>query len=206
MKDKILQSVQAGVKAVEQLALPASLTFMEKAAKMLIKTYTQGNKLIVAGNGGSLCDAAHFAEELVGFFRKLRPALPAIALSEPGLLTCIGNDLGFDKVFARGIEAYGRPGDLFIGLTTSGNSRNLIEAFARAKEKKLNTIAFLGRDGGQLKGFANLELIIEGFSTSDRIQEAHMTAIHILVQMVEEHFFSDEKSDEESEILSMSVH
>ena len=115
--------------------------------------------------------------------------LPAIALTEAGHLTCTGNDLGFDQVFARGIEAYGQPGDIFIGLTTSGNSPNMICAFQEAKQRELETIAFLGKGGGKLKGIADLELIIEGFATSDRIQEAHMAAVHLIIEQVENLLF-----------------
>jgi len=118
-------------------------------------------------------------------FRKPRKALPAIALSEPGHITCIGNDLGYEWVFARGVEAFGRPGDIFIGLTTSGNSPNIVKAIETAERLGLTTIAFLGKGGGKLKGQADLELLIEGFSTSDRIQEAHMAAMHIIIEMVE---------------------
>jgi len=190
MNNKILLSVKDGVEAVRQLELPESLTFIEKTASLLAEAYQKGNKIIVAGNGGSLCDAAHFAEELTGFFRQQRPALPAIALSEPGHITCVGNDLGFEYIFSRGVEAYGKPGDVFVGLTTSGNSKNIIEAFAAAKKLGLKTVAFLGKDGGQLKGVADLELTIKGFTTSDRIQEAHMTAIHIIIEVLEQILFS----------------
>ena len=126
---------------------------------------------------------------MTGFFRAKRRALPAIALSDPGHLTCVSNDLSFAQVFARSIEAFGRPGDLFIGLTTSGNSANIIHAFAKAKELGLTTIAFLGKEGGQLKGVADLELIIRGFGHSDRIQEAHMTAIHLMIEQMENLMF-----------------
>lgn len=201
MKEKILHSVLDGIRAIEQLALPKNLAFMEAASELLIKTFRNGNKLIVAGNGGSLCDSAHFAEELAGFYRKIRPALPAIALTEPGLITCVGNDVAFEEVFKRGVEAYGKPGDLFVGLTTSGNSPNLIHAFKKAKEMGLHTLAFLGRGGGKLKGFADLEIIIEGFAYSDRIQEAHMAAIHILVEMVEDYFFNKPQKEAKEELL-----
>lgn len=202
MREKILTSVQEATTAVEQLALPTSLAFIEEASLMLAETFRGEGKLIIAGNGGSLCDAAHFSEELVGIFRKERAALPAIVLSEPGFLSCVGNDLGYDRVFARGVEAYGKPGDLFVGLTTSGNSRNLIAAFEVARRRSLRTIAFLGRGGGKLRGVADLELIIDGFSTSDRVQEAHMTAIHIVVEMVE-HLLFEEDSSLSSKIFSL---
>ncbi len=185
MKDVIQHSVENALKAVAQLAKPHSIAFIEAAARHLADAFRGGRKVIAAGNGGSLCDAAHLAEELTGIFRHQRPALPAIALSEPGHITCVGNDLGFEWIFARGVEAYGQPGDIFIGLTTSGKSLNIIRAFEAAKKRGLKTIAFLGKGGGQLKGVADLELCIDGFSSSDRIQEAHMAAIHMIIEGVE---------------------
>ena len=123
-------------------------------------------------------------------FRNAREALPAIALSDPGHLSCVANDLGFEKVFARGVEAFGNPGDIFVALTTSGNSPNITEALGQAKELGLKTIAFLGKSGGALKGQADLEWVVSGFEYSDRVQEAHMAAIHIIIEMVEEQLFS----------------
>jgi len=186
----ISASVNDVVSAVKQLESLESLMFIENVAILLTETFRSGNKVIIAGNGGSLCDASHFAEELTGMFRGYRAALPAIALSEPGHITCVGNDLGFDKIFSRGVEAYGKPSDVFVGLTTSGNSKNIIEAINISKKLGLKTIAFLGKDGGKLKGVADLELLIHGFSTSDRIQEAHMAAIHIIIDMVETLLFA----------------
>ena len=185
MKQKILESVQQSISAIEQLTQSQNLAFMDAAARMISDCFLQGNKIIIAGNGGSLCDAAHFAEELTGFFREPRQALPAIALTEAGHITCTGNDLGFDYIFSRGVEAYGKPGDIFIGLTTSGNSPNIINAIEAAHQRQLKTITFLGKGGGKLKGIAHLELLINGFKTSDKIQEAHMAAIHIIIEMVE---------------------
>lgn len=185
-RQTLLQSVHDCIEAVSQLKRPDSITFIEKAASMLAECFRNGNKVIIAGNGGSLCDASHFAEELTGIFRQQRAALPAIALSEPGHITCTANDIGFEWVFARGVEAYGKPGDIFVGLTTSGKSPNIIKAVETAKKRELRTIAFLGKGGGKLKGKADLELIIENFETSDRIQEAHMAAIHIVIQLVEQ--------------------
>ncbi len=191
MKNLILKSVTDSIDAVAQLQQPDAINFIEQAAIMLSETFQRGNKVIIAGNGGSLCDAAHFAEELTGFFRSHRAALPAIALTEPGHITCTANDLNFESVFSRGVEAYGKEGDLFVGLTTSGNSPNIVKAFETAKNLNLNTIAFLGKTGGKLKGVADLELIIQGFSTSDRIQEAHMSAIHIIIEMTESLLFAE---------------
>lgn len=184
-------AIQDSIKAVEQLKMHKA--FIQKAGIQLAETFNNGGKIILAGNGGSLCDAAHFAEELTGYFRKPRKALPAIVLSEPGHITCTANDSNFDEVFARGVEAFGKPGDLFIGLTTSGNSPNIIRAFDEAKKRGLQTIAFLGKGGGKLKGVADLEMIIEGFKTSDRIQEAHMAAIHIILEVMESIMFNAPK-------------
>lgn len=185
-----LDAIADSVQAVSQLHAPHRLAFIEKAALMIADCFRLGNKILIAGNGGSLCDANHFAEELTGFFRHPRAALPAIALSEAGHITCTANDLGFEWVFARGVEAYGKPNDLFIGLTTSGNSPNIVKAMEIAQQRGLRTIAFLGKKGGKLRGVADLELIIEGFETSDRIQEAHMAAIHIIIQLVEHHLLN----------------
>ena len=190
MQNDLLLSVKDAIRAVSQLQNPSSLKFMQAAAEMLADCFKNGNKVIIAGNGGSLCDGAHFAEELTGLFRSFRPALPAISLSEPGHITCVGNDLGFDQVFSRGVEAYGKPGDIFVGLSTSGNSPNIVHAIETAERLGLKTIAFIGKTGGKLKGAADIELLIDGFSTSDRIQEAHMAAIHIIIEMVENLLFS----------------
>ncbi len=189
MQDAIWKSVKKGVEAMESLRSSEGLKFIESAAWAIIDCFKNGGKLLIAGNGGSLCDAMHFAEELTGYFRKKRPALPAIALADPGHLTCVGNDTGFSEIFSRGIEAHGNHGDLFIALSTSGNSENLVRATTVAKEKNLQVITFLGKTGGTLKGMGDFEWIVSGFEYSDRIQEAHMAAIHIIIEMVEQELF-----------------
>lgn len=189
MEKAILSSVEESVRALEFLRGVQSLAFINQASEVIASCFAKGGKLLIAGNGGSLCDAMHFAEELTGVYRSKRKALPAIALSCPGHLTCTANDLGFSDVFARGVEAYGKPGDIFIALTTSGNSENLIEAANRAKERGLYVVAFLGKSGGKLLGKADLEWLVSGFPFSDRIQEAHMAAIHIIIEMVEKRLF-----------------
>lgn len=191
VRTKVLFSVEESIRALEKLKSESALQFIENAARLLADTFTKGGKVLLAGNGGSLCDAIHFAEELTGIFRNYRCALPAIALSDPGHITCVGNDLGYEWIFSRGIEAHGKPGDIFIGLTTSGKSLNIIRAFETAKKMNLKTIAFLGKSGGKLKGFADLELHIEGFTTSDRIQEAHMSAMHIMIEAMEALLFPE---------------
>jgi D-sedoheptulose 7-phosphate isomerase len=185
MESQILNAVEDGIRAIQFLGSPEGISFIKSAAELIADCFENKGKLLIAGNGGSLCDAMHFAEELTGLFREKRPALPAIALSCPGHLTCVANDLGFQQVFARGVEAYGKPGDIFVAMTTSGNSANLIEAVKVAKENGLKVISFLGKTGGKLKGQSDLELCIEGFRYSDRVQEAHMAAIHIIIEIVE---------------------
>ncbi len=192
MRNKINRSIANSIAAVNQLNSPQGLKFIEGVAAALATCFQNGGKVIIAGNGGSLCDANHFAEELTGLFRSLRPALPAIALSEPGHITCVGNDLGFEWIFARGVEAFGKPEDIFVGLTTSGNSLNIVRAIEAAEKNGLTTVLFLGKGGGKLKERADYELIINDFDTSDRIQEAHMAAIHIIIEMVEELMFYDQ--------------
>lgn len=166
-----------------------NLEIIEKGCRLLADCFIEEGKVLICGNGGSMCDAMHFAEELTGRFRKNRPALPAISLSDASHISCVANDFGFEEIFARGVEAYGRKGDVFIGLSTSGNSANIIRACQVAKTKGLSTILLLGKDGGELKGQADLELIING-KTSDRIQEIHMFILHVLVEGIERLLFA----------------
>jgi len=190
MRDSILQSVDDAIRAALALKTAHGIAFIERAAEQIVHCFQNGHKILLAGNGGSLCDAIHFAEEFTGQFRNKRPALPALALADPGHMSCVANDMGFESVFARGVEAFGQPGDIFIALTTSGNSPNLLAAIQQAKEQGLYTIAFLGKTGGKMKGLSDLEWIVSGFAYSDRIQEAHMAAIHIIIEMVEQSLFS----------------
>ncbi len=162
----------------------------EKIAVEMAEAFQGGNKVLIAGNGGSNCDALHFAEEFTGRFRGNRRALPAIALSDSSHITCVGNDFGFDYIFSRGVEAYGKEGDFFIGLSTSGNSANIIKAVEAAKELGMKTIVLLGKDGGKLKGMCDYEFVIPG-ATSDRIQEIHMMILHIIIEGVEKIMFPE---------------
>ena len=162
----------------------------EKIAQELAQAYKNGKKSLIAGNGGSNCDAMHFAEEFTGRFRNDRRALPSISISDSSHITCVGNDYGFDFIFAKGVEAFGQEGDFFFGISTSGNSKNIIEAVKSAKERKLKTVALLGKDGGKLKGVCDYEFIIPG-ETSDRIQEVHMMILHIIIEGVERILFPE---------------
>lgn len=162
----------------------------EKVAKELADVFTKGNKVLICGNGGSNCDALHFAEEFTGRFRGDRKALPAIAISDSSHITCVGNDYGFDYIFSRGVEAYGKGGDMFFGISTSGNSPNVIKAVEAAKKLGMKTCVLLGKDGGKLKGMCDYEFIIPG-KTSDRIQEIHMMILHIIIEGVERIMFPE---------------
>ncbi|MCI6151807.1 D-sedoheptulose 7-phosphate isomerase [Fusobacterium perfoetens] len=162
----------------------------EKISHELAKIFKNGNKALICGNGGSNCDALHFAEEFTGKFRKERKALPVIALSESSHITCVGNDYGFDYIFSKGVEAFGKEGDMFIGISTSGNSENIIKAIDIAKKQGLKTVALLGKDGGKIKGTCDYEFIIPG-NTSDRIQEIHMMILHIIIEGVERIMFPE---------------
>ena len=162
----------------------------EKIAQELAQAYKNGKKSLIAGNGGSNCDAMHFAEEFTGRFRKDRRALPSISISDSSHITCVGNDYGFGFIFSKGVEAFGQEGDFFFGISTSGNSKNIIEAVKSAKERNLKTVVLLGKDGGKLKGMCDYEFIIPG-ETSDRIQEVHMMILHIIIEGVERILFPE---------------
>lgn len=157
---------------------------------MLIATIKNGGNLFTCGNGGSHCDAMHFAEELTGRYRKDRKALGALALGDPSHVTCVSNDYGFEHIFARQVEGLGRPGDLLVGLSTSGNSANVIKAFEAAKNKGIQTVGLLGRNGGKLKEVADLAIVVPGGS-SDRIQELHIKLIHIVIEVLERELFPE---------------
>jgi D-sedoheptulose 7-phosphate isomerase len=159
---------------------------LEKAGKMLVSAIKAGKKIISCGNGGSMCDAMHFAEELSGRFRDDRPALPAIAISDASHITCAANDYGFDSVFSRFIEGMGFEGDIFVAISTSGNSANVVKAALKAKEKKMKVIALTGKDGGKLAGMADVEIRAPFTRYSDRTQEIHIKVIHSLINYIEQ--------------------
>ncbi|HPY96939.1 MAG TPA: D-sedoheptulose 7-phosphate isomerase [Candidatus Cloacimonadota bacterium] len=167
-----------------------NLNTITKISKSLAFCFESGKKALIAGNGGSACDAMHFAEEFTGRYRKNRKALPAISLTDSSHITCVGNDFGFDYIFSRAVEAYGKEDDFFIGISTSGNSENIIKAIEEAKSKQMITLALLGKDGGKIKGMCDYELIIPG-ETSDRIQEIHMLILHSIIEEVERILFPE---------------
>jgi len=160
---------------------------VDQAAALLLSTLRSGGKLLICGNGGSAAEAQHFSTELVGRYFKTRRPWPAVALSADGsLLSCIGNDFGFDEVFSRQIEGLARPGDVVVVITSSGNSSNILAALAEANRLGLQSIAFLGRGGGKAKGKATIELIVPGESGRSA-QEAHLFLIHHFCDLIDEH-------------------
>lgn len=161
---------------------------IRRAGDMIVETLRRGGKLLICGNGGSAAEAGHFSTELVGRYAKTRRSLPAIALSADGsLVTCIGNDFGYDQVFARQVAGLAKPGDLVVVLTSSGNSGNILLALQEAKKLGLDSIAFLGRGGGKAKGLATCELIMPGNSGA-AAQEAHLFLIHHFCERIDEAF------------------
>ncbi|WP_409161393.1 D-sedoheptulose 7-phosphate isomerase [Pectobacterium sp. B2J-2] len=163
----------------------ANVQSIQNAAVLLAKAFKAGGKVISCGNGGSHCDAMHFAEELTGRYRENRPGYPAIAISDPSHLSCVSNDFGYDFVFSRYVESLGREGDVLLGISTSGNSGNIIKAIAAAKAKGMKVITLTGKDGGKMAGSADVEIRVPHFGYADRIQEIHIKAIHILIQLIE---------------------
>ena len=158
---------------------------MEAAGKILVASLSNGGKIISFGNGGSMSDAMHFAEELTGRFRDDRPPIAALAISDPTHISCVANDYGFDAIFSRFIEAHGRKGDVAFALSTSGNSANVIRACETARKKGMKIIALTGKTGGTLASLADLEIRVPHMGYSDRIQEVHIMVIHILIEFIE---------------------
>ena len=183
-KTKIIQQVKASAATVGSLAGQAES--IQEICTTVIAALKGGNKVLTAGNGGSAAEALHMSEELVGRYRGNRVSLPAIALvADPTAMTCIGNDFGFDEVFARQIEGLGKPGDVLVLFSTSGNAVNLKRALDAAQAKDMSVICLLGRDGGPLAGQGQHELIVKSDAT-ERVQEAHILLVHVILEAVED--------------------
>ena len=163
----------------------ANIESVQRAALLLADSFKAGGKVLSCGNGGSHCDAMHFAEELTGRYRENRPGYPAIAISDPSHISCVSNDFGYDYIFSRYLEAVGREGDVLFGLSTSGNSANILKAIEAARAKGMKVIVLTGKDGGKMDGLADVEVRIPHFGYADRIQEVHIKVIHILMLLVE---------------------
>lgn len=163
----------------------AMLARIEQAGELLAKTFAQGGRVYACGNGGSMCDAMHFAEELTGRFRDDRPGYAALAISDPGHISCVGNDYGYEQVFARYVRAHGRAGDALLAISTSGSSGNVVAAALAARDLRMQVIALTGRDGTPLTQAADMAIVTPGGRYADRVQELHIKVIHILIELVE---------------------
>ncbi|MFG1175708.1 D-sedoheptulose 7-phosphate isomerase [Erwiniaceae bacterium CAU 1747] len=163
----------------------ANIHAIQRAAVLLADAFKAGGKVLSCGNGGSHCDAMHFAEELTGRYRENRPGYPAIAISDVSHISCVGNDFGFDAIFSRYVEAVGQAGDVLLGISTSGHSANVIKAIEAARAKGMKVITLTGKDGGKMDGQADVEIRVPHFGFADRIQEIHIKVIHILILLIE---------------------
>ena len=182
----INQELQEAQAVLDQfLNDPAQIEKIESAAALMAETINQNGKILSCGNGGSHCDAMHFAEELTGRYRENRRALPAIAISDVSHLSCVSNDFGYEFVFSRYVEALGQQGDVLLGLSTSGNSQNIIRAVEAAKAKGMKVVILSGKDGGKLAGVADVEICVPHFGYADRVQEIHIKVIHIFMLLIE---------------------
>jgi D-sedoheptulose 7-phosphate isomerase len=186
MKETILNNLKEASSVLEAFISDSSnITNIEMAGDILSKSVSGGGKVISCGNGGSMCDAMHFAEELTGRFRNDRPSLPAVSISDPSHITCVANDYGYEYIFSRYIESMGNKGDVLLAISTSGNSPNVIKAAEAALEKGMKVVALTGKSGGLLATLADVEIRVKGGQYSDRIQEVHIKVIHILVELIE---------------------
>jgi len=188
IKDQIKKSYETKQTIYENEEL---LNKIQKVSELCVSLYNGKNKTILAGNGGSAADAQHIAAEMVGRYGFDRPSLPSLALTtDTSALTAIGNDYGYDMIFSRQLEGMGQDGDLFIGISTSGNSKNIVKAFEVAKRKNITTVALTGRDGGEMAKIADIALIVPSDSTP-RIQESHILIGHIICDIIEKEIFGD---------------
>lgn len=172
------------------MANEQNLVLMEKATSAFVQTLKNDGRIMSCGNGGSMCDSMHFVEELTGRFRKDRDPICAISMGDPSHITCVANDYGFDHIFSRNVQAWGRKGDTLLAISTSGNSPNIIKAVKVAKQKEMKVIGLLGKSGGQLKDMVDIPLIVEN-TVSDRIQEIHIKLIHIFIEGIERHLYPE---------------
>lgn len=163
----------------------ACLAAVAAGAQAMAKAIAAGGKVISCGNGGSMCDAMHFAEELTGRYRDDRKALPALSISDPSHLSCVGNDHGYEFVFSRFVEAMGRPGDILLAISTSGHSHNVVRAAQAAKKAGMTVVGLTGKDGGKLAPLCDVEVRVPWSGYADRIQEVHIQCIHAFIDHIE---------------------
>jgi D-sedoheptulose 7-phosphate isomerase len=190
--DTILATLRDSRSALEALIANAdAIASIRRAGDLLVETFERRGRVYSCGNGGSMCDAMHFAEELTGRYRLDRRALPAVAISDASHLTCVGNDYGYDQVFSRYVEAHGREGDCLVAITTSGGSRNVVRAAEAARAQGVRVIALTGRQDAAIASLADVHVCTPGGQYADRVQELHIKVLHILIESVERKFFPE---------------
>lgn len=185
LKSKLQDSIELFNKVLKDEILLSSI---DTSIDLFVSCYKNNGKIFSCGNGGSMCDSMHFAEELTGRYHKDRPPLPAMALNDPSYLTCVLNDYGPDVIFSRILEGWGNSGDVLLAISTSGNSKNVIEAAKSAKKRGMKTVALLGKDGGELKKIVDIPIVIPSMTTS-RIQEVHIHIIHNFIEGIERNLY-----------------
>ena len=185
LKSEIKKQFEEAELILSQFQNTENFEKIETAIEMMCTALKAGNKIISCGNGGSMCDAMHFAEELSGRFRNNRRGLAAVSISDPSHISCVANDFGYDFVFSRYIEALGQPGDVLLGISTSGSSKNVILAVEEAKKKGMKTLVLTGKDGGKLAELADLEIRAPYSEFADRAQEIHIKIIHNFILGIE---------------------
>ena len=183
--NQITDHFREALKILEEFSASGQLENIEAAGKLMVDSLQQGGTIISCGNGGSMCDAMHFAEELSGRYRDDRKAISAVSISDPSHITCVGNDYGFDFIFSRYVEANGRKGDVLLAISTSGNSKNVIRACEAAKERGIKIVALTGKSGGKLAELADVEIRAPHSAYADRAQEIHIKVIHSLIDFIE---------------------
>ena len=183
---RIQQHFEESAQLAQQLlGDKAFLEAMQQGAELLVEALGSGHKILTCGNGGSMCDAMHMAEELSGKYREDRPPFAALAMSDASALTCIGNDYGFDQVFSRQTQALGKPGDVLVCISTSGNSQNVLQAARKAKELGMHVVSLTGNGGGALGDLADIDVSVPWSGFADRIQEVHIRCIHSWIDAIE---------------------
>jgi D-sedoheptulose 7-phosphate isomerase len=192
VKDHIRSSLLEAKAALDDLlASEGTLAGIESAARLLVDTFRRRGRVYSCGNGGSMSDAMHFAEELTARYRKDRAGLPALAISDPSHITCVGNDYGYDDVFSRFVEAHGGAGDCLLAISTSGRSPNVLKAARAAKARDMRVIALTGKPASELEQVADICLCTPGGAYADRVQELHIKVIHILIELIEREMFPE---------------
>jgi D-sedoheptulose 7-phosphate isomerase len=190
MENSILDELKESAAVLNTfINTPSALIAIKNATDIMVTCVASGNKIISCGNGGSMSDAMHFAEELTGRFRNNRKSIAAIAISDPSHITCTANDYGFEHIFSRYIEGVAKQGDVLLAISTSGNSKNIVEAVKAAKEKQMKVVALTGKDGGKLADMVDIEIRAPFSTYADRAQEIHIKVIHILIKNIEQELF-----------------